>query len=108
MRRKKYILVAIVFLSIVFYGFIKVSSTLPTFIKNKSNFKVYFSNKPFDLTFESKDYILYFNEKAINNIQKNMYSTFDNIVEWAQDKLKDSVDTVESKGGEVFRRFKKY
>lgn len=108
MRKSKYVVIIGLSLSIIFYGILKVSSTLPTFVKNKSNFKVYFTERPFDLTFETKNYIIFLNEKAINNIQNSIGDVFNHIMQWSQDKLEESVDAVESKGAEVIRRFKRY
>ncbi|MEW9096686.1 MAG: hypothetical protein AB2417_16515 [Clostridiaceae bacterium] len=94
MKKNKYIIVFILSLFIVLIGFLKVSSALPTFIKNKSNFKVYFSEKPFDLTLETKNYIIYFNEKSIDNIQNSVHETFNQIVQWSKDKLESSTEGI--------------
>lgn len=108
MRKNKYVIVVILALFIVLFGFLKVSSALPQFIKNKSNFKVYFTERPFDLTLETKNYIVYFNKKAVNNLQNGINESFNQIVEWSKDKLESGMEGIEDKGGEVFKLFKRY
>lgn len=73
---KKYIFVIIIWLLIIFAGFIKISSELPDFIKNKSSVQVTFSTHPFNLKFETSKYIIYINNQAVVNIEKGITNTY--------------------------------
>lgn len=75
-KMKKYVIVIVIWLLIIFAGFIKISSELPDFIKNKSSVEVTFSMRPFNLKFETSKYVIYINKQAVNNIKKNIVNTF--------------------------------
>ncbi len=68
-RRLSYITAFILFAAIICYGFIKVSSELPKIIKDKSKVKVYYTSKPFDVTIDIGDYIIYINDKVFKNLK---------------------------------------
>jgi hypothetical protein len=69
LRKMGHLMVFIFFVTIVGYGFVKVSSTLPKIIKDKSPIKVYYTAKPFDVTIDMGDYIFYVNNKVFKNIR---------------------------------------
>lgn len=79
LRKLKHITVFILFISIVSYGFIKVSSELPQFIKERSLVKVTYKSKPFDLTLDIGDYIIYVNSNSMSNIKNAAVNVFKNI-----------------------------
>ncbi|WP_125152572.1 hypothetical protein [Clostridium rectalis] len=72
MKKKTVLRLLVVFFIVIFIGAIKVSSTLPNFIKDNSKFKVIYNTKPFNLTFETDKYIFYINKKSIDNIKNYM------------------------------------
>lgn len=71
-RKTKYIIVILLSITIICSGFIKVSSELPDFIKDRSSFKVTYNKNPFDLQITFGDYILYINKKAFDNIKSKI------------------------------------
>lgn len=73
---KKYIFLILIWLLVIFAGFIKISSELPDFIKDKSSIKVTYNSKPFNLKFETSKYIIYLNDQAFTNIKNNIVNTF--------------------------------
>jgi hypothetical protein len=79
LRKLKHITVIILFISIVSYGFIKVSSELPQFIKERSLVKVTYISKPFDLSLDIGDYIIYVNSNSMSNIKNAAVNVFKNI-----------------------------
>lgn len=78
-KKIKYTAVFVLILGIIGYGFIKVSSELPLFIKERSPLKVSYNKKPFDLRFDIGDYVVYINDKAINNIKDNAIHILKNL-----------------------------
>lgn len=79
-KKSKYFFVFFISLSIVIYGFITVSNVLPDFIKDRSNFKVTYSSKPFDLQFDIGDYIVYLNNNAVENYKKGTSEIINKVV----------------------------
>ena len=69
LRRLGNLIVVILFIAIISYGFIKVSSEITPYVKDKSAVKVYYSAKPFDITVDIGDYIFYLNNKVFKNIK---------------------------------------
>lgn len=88
-------------------GSIKVSSSLPNFIKNKSKVKIFYTNKPFDLTFETDKYVIYINEKAIHNINDGVSSTFNNIVQGTSKASRNIIQGTYDKINNTVEKFKK-
>ncbi|WP_034868998.1 hypothetical protein [Clostridium lundense] len=107
MKKKGVISVIIIFLFVIAIGFIKVSSSLPNFIKNKSKFKIFYTSKPFDLTFETDKYVIYINKKAIYNINDRMSSTFNNIVQGTSKASRNIIDGAYEKINHTVEKFKK-
>jgi hypothetical protein len=78
MKKFRYILVFFCCVIIISYGFIKISSELPNIIKEKSSIKVNYTRRPFDLNIDTNKYIIYINEKMLNNIKDNTIGVFKN------------------------------
>jgi hypothetical protein len=78
-KKLKYILLFLIFFSTISYGLVAVSSKLPQFIKERSDFKVSFNRKPFDLQFDAGKYIIYINSKVIDNIKESTLEVFKSI-----------------------------
>jgi hypothetical protein len=76
LKKIKYIAVFLLSFYIIAYGFVKVSSELPQFIKDRSPLKVFYSQNPFDLEFDIGDYIVYINNKAVTNIKEGAAQYF--------------------------------
>lgn len=79
-KRFKYIIAFLIPITIILYGFITVSNVMPDFIKDRSNFKVTYSSKPFDLQFDIGDYVLYLNNKAVENYKTATSNFVQNII----------------------------
>lgn len=96
---KKKRLIVILMLCIILIGcaIIKVSSELPQFIKDRSNIKVYLKLNPFDLRFDTENYIIYINEKAFKNIENNTETFFQNIGQEATNKSTYIKETIDNK-----------
>lgn len=80
-KKFKYILVLFACITIIFYGFVKISSELPMIIKEKSDIKVTYSRGPFDLNIDTNKYIIYINEKVFKNIKDNTTNVFKSLSE---------------------------
>lgn len=106
MRKRSVIITIVIFVGIITIGFIKVTSSLPNFIKNKSNFKVFYTNKPFDLTFETDKYVIYINEKALHNVNNSVNSAFNNIVEGTSKISRDIIQGTYDKINNTVERFR--
>lgn len=100
-------IILIIFVLIISFGFIKVSSNLPRFIKNNSKLKVFFTEKPFNLTFETDRYILYINDNAINNIKENIFETYTNIKNSISIGGENTSKSIQKTFGDTFDRLKK-
>ncbi|MBL4935182.1 hypothetical protein JK636_05360 [Clostridium sp. YIM B02515] len=81
MKKIKFIIIFSLCFLIVGYGFIKISSDLPDFIKNRSYIKVSFHPNPFDLKFDIGNYIIYINNDAFKNINDSSVGKIKNAVE---------------------------
>lgn len=79
LKKKKIILVLMISVILISSAIIKVSSELPQFIKDRSNIKIYLNINPFDLRFDTENYIVYINQKALINIENNVENFFNNI-----------------------------
>lgn len=77
--KRRYIVISLITIFIIFLGFVVVSNNTPKFIKNNSPFKIYFTTKPFDFKVETKKYIFYINKKASENIKLSAYSLYDTL-----------------------------
>lgn len=75
-KKTKYLAVLLLSFCIFSYGFVKVSSELPQFIKDRSPLKVSYSQNPFDLEVDIGDYIVYINNKAVMNIKEGAAQYF--------------------------------
>lgn len=106
MKKKSVIVVIIIFIFIVSIGFIKVSSSLPNFIKNKSKIRVFYNNRPFDLTFETDKYVVYINENALSNISNSVNSTFNNIVQGTSKVSRNIIQGTYDKINNTVEKFK--
>lgn len=81
MKKIKFILIISLCFLIVGYGFVKISSDLPDFIKNRSYVKVSFEPNPFDLKFDIGNYIIYINNDAFKNINDSTVGKVKNALE---------------------------
>ncbi|GAA0747392.1 hypothetical protein [Clostridium oceanicum] len=69
LKWNKYKTVILICFIIFIFGFVTVSNSLPKFVKDKANFSIYFSRKPFDFKIKGKNYTFYINYKVLNNIK---------------------------------------
>jgi TfoX/Sxy family transcriptional regulator of competence genes len=69
LRRLGHVIIFILFIAIIGYGFIRVGSEITPYVKDKSAVKVYYTAKPFDVTVDIGDYIIYINDKVFKNIK---------------------------------------
>lgn len=79
-KRLRYVFVLFICIGIIMYGFITVSNVMPDFIKDRSNLKLSYTKKPFDLEIDTGDYIIYMNSKAVENYKKGIGNITKNIV----------------------------
>lgn len=86
----KYILLSITFFIIIAIGFICVSNSLPSFIKDKSSVKTTFSEKPFDFRVETKNYIISLNQKDIENTGDSIKSAVKGITNKTSQGIKSA------------------
>jgi hypothetical protein len=75
----KHAMILVLFIFLICYGFLKVSSELPQLIKDKSPLKVSFQTKPLDITMETENYTVYVNKQAADSIKIAAKETFENI-----------------------------
>lgn len=80
-KKLKYISVFFLVFVIISYGFIKVSSGLPEFIKDRSSIKVTYKQNPFDLEVDVGKYIIYLNDEALKNMKNNTIYFLKNLAE---------------------------
>ena len=78
MKKMKYVIVIIVCFTVLIFGFLTVSSSLPKFIKEKSNFNINFSVYPFNLELNTDKYHVYANSKALTNIKDDSIKIINN------------------------------
>ncbi|SKA75546.1 hypothetical protein SAMN05428976_102135 [Clostridium sp. USBA 49] len=71
-KKIKYFTVSLFCVSVIFYGFIKISNELPDFIKDRSNIKITYNKNPFDLKFDIGNYIIYINKEVFYNIKNKI------------------------------------
>lgn len=104
--KKRYIIIIIMAIFIIFLGFIVVSNNTPKFIKNNSPFKIYFTVKPFDFKVETKKYIFYVNKKASENIKLSTYNLCDSLnnkISYVINKLENASDVIKGSLKEVLK-----
>lgn len=104
--KKRYIVIIIMAIFIIFLGFIIVSNNTPKFIKNNSPFKIYFTVKPFDFKVETKKYIFYVNKKASENIKLSTYNLCDSLnnkISYVINKLENASDVIKGSLKEVLK-----
>jgi hypothetical protein len=71
MKKIKYITVLLIGFSIFVYGFIRIGNDLPQILKDKSSVAVYYNKNPFELKFHVGNYIIFINDKALENYKNN-------------------------------------
>lgn len=104
--KKRYIVIILMAIFIIFLGFIVVSNNTPKFIKNNSPFKIYFTAKPFDFKVETKKYVFYVNKKASENIKLstyNLYSGLNDKISYVESKLEDASNLIKGSLIEVLK-----
>lgn len=70
MRRKLgHLTIFILFLAILACGFVKVANEITPYVKEKSAVKVYYTSKPFDVTIDIGNYIIYIDDKFFSNLK---------------------------------------
>ncbi|MGH4118863.1 hypothetical protein [Clostridium sp.] len=82
MRKKnkgKNFIVIILCVFIFIYGFIMISVSKPELVRKKSPFTVDVSLKPIDIKIETKDYIIYVNNKVIDGVSEKCKDVYNNI-----------------------------
>lgn len=79
-KKGKYVAIFLIFTMIVLFGFFKVNMCLPQSIRNKLNFKISYSLKPFDFTVETKNYIFYVNKDALNDTKNKIGKAMESII----------------------------
>lgn len=79
LNKIKHAMIFVLFIFLICYGFLKVSSELPQLIKDKSPLKVSFQTKPLDITMETKNYTVYVNKQAADSIKIAAKETFEDI-----------------------------
>nr|WP_242860935.1 hypothetical protein [Clostridium scatologenes]AKA70665.1 hypothetical protein CSCA_3540 [Clostridium scatologenes] len=92
------VMITICFL-ISLYGIVVISSNLPKFIKDKTDFRIDYSKKPFDFRFEVGEYSLYINSKAVTNIKNSSGKIINNIGR----KVHDNTSYMLNKTSDVFK-----
>ncbi|WP_237737372.1 hypothetical protein [Clostridium carboxidivorans] len=80
-------------------GIIVISNNLPKFIKDKADFKIDYSKKPFDFRFEVGEYSLYINSKAVTNIKNSSGKIINNIGK----KVQNDTSYMLNKTSDVFK-----
>lgn len=71
LRKKGIILVIIICFTIVTYGFVNISNSLPKFIKDRSELKINYTLSPFDFRMDLHGYSFYVNKKVVENIKSS-------------------------------------
>jgi len=79
-KKGKYVAIFLIFTMIVLFGFFKVNMCLPQSIRNKLNFKISYSLRPFDFTVETKNYIFYVNKDALNDTKNKIGKAMESII----------------------------
>ncbi|MBE6068952.1 MAG: hypothetical protein E7211_14835 [Clostridium lundense] len=104
--KKRYIVIILMAIFIIFLGFIVVSNNTPKFIKNNSPFKIYFTTKPFDFKVETKKYVFYVNKKASENIKLSTYNLYNGLndkISYVESKLEDASNLIKGSLIEVLK-----
>lgn len=104
--KKRYIVIMLMAIFIIFLGFIVVSNNTPKFIKNNSPFKIYFTAKPFDFKVETKKYVFYVNKKVGENIKSGTYNLCDSLndkISYVVSKLEDTSNVIKGSLIEVLK-----
>lgn len=96
---KGIILVLLICVMIVFYGFIVISGSLPKFIKDRSALKINYSLSPFNFTININEYSLYINSKVVSNVKNGSVQLFNNI----ESKIYNNTSGIINKTSEVFK-----
>lgn len=110
MKKKGIILVTAISFFIIVCGFIKISSNLPNFIKDRSLLKINYTFIPFDFRMELGEYSLYINRKVasnirnssiklVNNVESKLYNNTSNLL----NKTSDVFKNIESKVGDIIQ-----
>lgn len=99
-KNSKHITVIIIicfFISL--YGIAIISNNLPKYIKDKTDFRIDYSRKPFDFRFEVGEYSLYINSKAVTNIKNSSGKVINSISR----KVQDNTSYMLNKTSDVFK-----
>ncbi|MBK5242607.1 hypothetical protein [Clostridium sp.] len=78
-NKQKYYVAIIFCISIFIYGLIIISIRKPELLRKKSPFTVDVSLKPIDIKIETKDYIIYVNNKVIDGVKEKCNDIYNNI-----------------------------
>lgn len=79
MKNRSIILIMVLSLMIVLYGFVRVNLGMPKFIKDRSSFNISYNPIPFDFRVKMGDYSLYINDKVGSNIKSSSERLLNNI-----------------------------
>ncbi|MCJ7689036.1 MAG: hypothetical protein MUO60_06935 [Clostridiaceae bacterium] len=78
-NRKKHFIAIIFCVFIFIYGFIMISISKQELVRKKSPFTVDVSVKPIDIKIETKDYIIYVNNKVIDGVKEKCNDIYNNV-----------------------------
>ncbi|MEK6266904.1 MAG: hypothetical protein N2B06_19375 [Clostridium sp.] len=79
-RNNKKIFTTIIFCAFIFIcGFVIISIRKPELLRKKSPFTIDVSFKPIDIRMETKDYIIYVNNKVIDGVKEKCIDTYNDI-----------------------------
>jgi hypothetical protein len=78
-NNKKYFTV-IIFCTFIFVcGFVIISISKPELLRKKSPFTIDVSFRPIDIRIETKDYIIYMNNKVIDGVKEKCIDTYNGV-----------------------------
>lgn len=92
-KKKGIIWVVIICFTIVIYGFISISNSLPKFIKDRSSLKINYTLSPFDFRIDMYGYSLYANKKVLANIKNGSARLLVNV----EDKFQKDTSKIKNK-----------
>lgn len=79
-RKNKKHFTAIIFCVFIFIcGFVIISISKPELLRKKSPFTIDVSFKPIDIRIETKNYIIYVNNKVIGGVKEKCIDTYNDI-----------------------------
>lgn len=98
-KKKGIVLVSVICFTIVLYGFITISNSLPKFIKDRSSLKINYNLSPFDFRVDMGEYSFYVNKKVFLNIKNSSVRLISNI----EDKVYDNTSNFINSTSNVFK-----